>query len=91
VITLILVAVGLLMMLSVSLAMALDNPKFAKFSLLKQQGVAVVIGFGLMLLLTRLDYHKWGRVSVLLLGATIALLVAVHLPGLGPLDSSRSL
>ena len=83
VITLILVAVGLLMMLSVSLAMALDNPKFAKFSLLKQQGVAVVIGFGLMLLLTRLDYHKWGRVSVLLLGATIALLVAVHLPGLG--------
>lgn len=81
--TLVLVAIGLLMMLSVSLAMALDNPKFAKFSFLEQQGISVAIGLGLIVLLARLDYHKWGRISVLLLGAAMVLLVAVHIPGIG--------
>jgi cell division protein FtsW len=70
------------MMLSVSLATAFARPGADKLVYLKQQAVVAGLGLVLMLVISRLDYRKWGKISVVGLGAIILSLLAIHLPGL---------
>ena len=69
-------------MLSVSLATAFARPGADKLVYLKQQAVVAGLGLVLMLIISRLDYRKWGKISVVGLGAVVLSLLAIHLPGL---------
>ena len=81
--TLALLVIGLCMMLSVSLATAFARPGADKLLYLKQQGMTAVLGLVLLLVISRLDYRKWRRLSLIALGAVVFSLLAIHLPGLG--------
>ena len=70
------------MMLSVSLATAFARAGADKFVYLKQQAVVAGLGLVLMLIISRLDYRKWGKISVVGLGAIVLSLLAIHLPAL---------
>lgn len=45
--------------------------------------VFLLIGVGLMLVISRIDYHLWYRLSIPLLFITLILLLAVFIPGIG--------
>lgn len=53
------------------------------FYFFKFQFLWLVIGIGVMLFLSYFDYHKWYYLSFLLMIATLALLSAVLIPGIG--------
>ena len=44
---------------------------------LKRQAVYMALGFGIMLFVSRIDYHIWDRLKVAAVGLALALLVAV--------------
>lgn len=50
---------------------------------LVKQGFRGLVGLGLLLLASRVDYRRWARLSPWLAIGTLALLVAVFVPGLG--------
>lgn len=80
----VLTAVGIVMVYSSSTEMA-DTLKRYQDDLyfLKRQAGFAVIGFGLMALMARTDYHKLRKLSVLGLFACLILLLAVFIPGIG--------
>jgi len=79
---LLLVAIGLVMLLSASFPSAYyeeDNPTY--FFL--RQGVFAVMGVAVMLLISRINYQRLRGIAKLLLFFTIILLVLVIIPGVG--------
>ena len=82
VIALILVTIGTAMIYSSSSILAMERFKDAQF-FLKKQIFFVVIGMGVMVLLTKLDYHylkKWAYPGIIL---SIILLLLIFIPPLG--------
>ncbi|KAB0665387.1 putative lipid II flippase FtsW [Oryzomonas japonica] len=53
------------------------------FFFLKRQGLFALLGFGIMLLVMRVDYHTWKRVAVPGLLLCLVLLALVLIPGIG--------
>jgi cell division protein FtsW len=53
------------------------------FFFLKRQGLFALIGLGIMLVVMRIDYHTWKRISVPALLLCLVLLVLVLIPGIG--------
>ncbi|MGD0585965.1 MAG: putative lipid II flippase FtsW [Oryzomonas sp.] len=53
------------------------------FFFLKRQGLFALVGFGIMLLVMRVDYHTWKRVAVPGLLLCLVLLCLVLIPGIG--------
>ncbi len=80
----ILLVVGLCMMLSVSTASA------DKFGYLKNQGITAAVGVGLLMLLSRLDYERIRKWSVVFLGVVVFSLLLVHIPGLARVEGGAA-
>jgi cell division protein FtsW len=53
------------------------------FFFLKRQGLFALLGLGIMLVVMRVDYHKWKRLAVPALLLCLVLLVLVLIPGIG--------
>ena len=53
------------------------------FFFLKRQGLFALLGFGVMLLVMRIDYHTWKRLAVPGLLLCLVLLCLVLIPGIG--------
>jgi len=53
------------------------------FFFLKRQGLFALLGFGIMLLVMRVDYHTWKRMAVPGLLLCLVLLCLVLIPGIG--------
>jgi len=53
------------------------------FFFLKRQGLFALLGFGIMLLVMRVDYHNWKRMAVPGLLLCLVLLCLVLIPGIG--------
>lgn len=83
VITIIVLAlVGILMVFDSSVAIALRD--FAdQYHFVRDQIRWLIIGFGACLILSFVDYHLYYRISGVLLGVTIFLLLIVYVPGIG--------
>ena len=81
-VVLLLVAFGLMMISSAGILHAtirFDDPNF----FFRNQAIAVAIGFILLLIFQRLDYHIFRRYAFLILIFAIGSLILVLLPGLG--------
>lgn len=77
-----LLAFGLIMVASSSYVSALY--KYGdSYHFIKRQLIFAVAGVGFMLAVPRFDYHQLRRLSLLLLGASILMLVFVLIPGIG--------
>ncbi len=73
---------GLVMVYSASSIMA--TKKFHDgFFFLKRQGLYAFLGFAVMLVAMRIDYHVWRRWAAPLLLCCLVLLVLVFIPGIG--------
>jgi cell division protein FtsW len=82
VITLILVTVGTAMIYSSSSILAMERFKDAQY-FLKKQILFVVIGMGVMMLLTRLDYHRLKKFAYPGIVVSVILLLLIFVPRLG--------
>jgi cell division protein FtsW len=74
--------VGAFMVYSASLVMAYTSFQDDTYFLTKQI-TWIVIGLGVMFVLSRIDYHRWRKYTLLFLLAGIVLLVLVLVPSLG--------
>ena len=78
VLVLIILAIGLMMLFSASYAYA--QTKFGNsYRFILRQFVFAVVGVGLMLFISKIDYHKYMKISWLVYGGALALLVLVYL------------
>jgi len=77
-----LLAFGLIMVYSASVVTAYTSYR-NQFHFFFKQGFSAVIGIGALLLLMRVDYHALRSLSVPGLTATVVLLAAVLIPGIG--------
>lgn len=80
--TLMLVMIGLIMLFSASYASAIHDglpPTYFFF----RQSVFAAIGIAAMLLVSRLHYHLFRAFALWILGASVLLLIAVAIPGIG--------
>jgi cell division protein FtsW len=82
VITLILVTVGTAMIYSSSSILAMERFKDAQF-FLKKQVLFVLLGLGLMVLLTKYDYHRLKRWAYPGIVLSLILLLLIFVPHLG--------
>ena len=73
---------GFVMVLSASSVSALDEFG-SSWYIAARQGMWVAIGIAVALVVLRIDYHRWRRISGPLLVLSVALLVAVLVPGVG--------
>ena len=73
---LILIAVGVVMIYSASAILALDKLGSTTF-FAKRQAIWAIISLGLILVLTKIDYHKFEKISPFVLLVSLSLLVAV--------------
>jgi cell division protein FtsW len=73
---------GLVMVLSASSVTALDEHG-SSWYITMRQGIWMTIGLVVMLVVMRIDYHRWRRWSTPLLGLSGFLLLLVFVPGLG--------
>ncbi|MPZ14071.1 MAG: putative lipid II flippase FtsW [Chloroflexi bacterium] len=77
-----LLVIGVAMVYSASFVVAHNEFGDAKYFLVRH--VAWIgLGFMILLIVSRLDYHVWQRVAVPLYALTLILLAAVMIPGLG--------
>ncbi len=75
---LVILGIGLLMLFSASYAYAYAN--FGNsYKFISQQLLVAVGGVGLMLFVSRIDYHKFMKISWLVYGVAIVLLILVYL------------
>jgi cell division protein FtsW len=81
--------VGLVMVLSASSVLAVRQDRSSWFYFSRQL-VGVVLGFALFLVTVRVDYRRWRQWSLALYLASIALLVAVLVPGIGATRNGSS-
>ena len=80
--TLLLTVMGLVMLFSASFPSAnyeTGDPTFY----LKRQGLFALLGLAAMVVMSRMNYQKLRRYSVLLVGISLFLLLLVRVPGLG--------
>lgn len=82
VLTVILVAIGLIMLFSASYASAVDDGLAPTYYFVRQAGFAVV-GIVGMLIVSRINYQAWRFFAFWVLGGAILLLIAVAIPGIG--------
>lgn len=82
VLTLILVAIGLIMLFSASYAWAISDDLPSTYYFIRQAGFAVV-GILIMLLISRVNYQIWRFGAFWVLGGSIFFLILVLIPGLG--------
>lgn len=75
----ILVIFGVVMVFSASYYKSI-NDSGSPYSYLTKQGIFAVTGFVIMGVCSRLDYHIWRRLSILIMAASIVLLVLVLTP-----------
>ena len=78
---LILVSVGIIMVYSASFVIAGESAWDA-YHFLKKQAMAAGLGMALMILATKLDYHRWQTLAIPLLLLSAALLGILIFPGL---------
>jgi cell division protein FtsW len=75
------------MLLSVSMANEVRAESGAEaqgiYYYVSRQGMVAVVGLALMFVVTRLDYRKLRKLSLILLSVVAVSLVAVHIPGVG--------
>jgi cell division protein FtsW len=79
---LILLTFGIIMLFSASTANAYNYHQDTYY-FLKKQLVYGALGFLVMLFVSRIDYHKLGKISPILIVITIILLILVRIPGIG--------
>ena len=77
-----LVIVGVVMVLSASSVLSLTNYGSAWY-FFQRQLIWTVVAIVLFLVVARVDYHQWARLVRPMMAATIVLLVAVLVPGIG--------
>ena len=82
VLTLLLVAIGLVMLFSASYASAISDG-LAPTHYFIRQGCFAVVGVVVMLLISRVNYQVWRFLAFWVLGGAILLLIAVAIPGIG--------
>lgn len=82
ILTVALACFGVLMVYSSSSIMA-DRRYHDSFYFLKRQGLFAVLGFAVLAVTMRIDYHWWRKLSVPLLIACTLLMAAVFIPGVG--------
>lgn len=78
----ILTIIGLIMISSASVVMSRTVANQSNYYLFSQAGAAA-IGLILLYVFSKIDYRFWAKISPILLGLSIVLLVAVFLPGIG--------
>ncbi len=80
-----LLVIGLIMLFSASYATAAISSKYNydAYYFIKRQGVYAVIGLAVMYLVSRIDYHFWRPLSMLVLLGAFVTLVLVLIPGVG--------
>ena len=83
-VTFLLVVYGLVMAYSASAAEAYFQYD-SSFYFVKRQLLWVLLGVGAMWILSRVDYARWRRAAVPLAGLVLVGLMAVLVPGIGPL------
>jgi len=79
----ILVVVGLIMLSSASAVISYENFENNYYYLTHQLFYGAIIGFVLMLIVSKIDYRVWKKFAAFLLFITLLLLLAVFIPGLG--------
>ncbi len=79
---LVLTLIGLVMVLSASYATAYYEYGSSWYQF-KRQLLWVALGLAAMVAIMRVDYHRWRRYTTLLTVGSLALMVAVMVPGLG--------
>ena len=81
---------GLLMIYSASYVWAeykFDDP----YKFLKTQGIFLILGYIIMIVVSKIDYHKYLKKSNLIFGVCFILLILVLIPGIGTVrNGSRS-
>lgn len=82
VLTLILVAIGLIMLFSASYAWAISDDLSSTYYFIRQAGFAAA-GILIMLLISRVNYQIWRFGAFWVLGGSIFFLILVLIPGLG--------
>jgi cell division protein FtsW len=81
--------IGVVMVLSASSVQSLDS-KGTAWWFFERQLLWTGLGVAGFAIASRIDYHHWRKYTVLLLGAAVALLVVVLVPGIGIwVDGSR--
>ncbi|HEX9664804.1 MAG TPA: FtsW/RodA/SpoVE family cell cycle protein, partial [Patescibacteria group bacterium] len=75
--------IGLIMLSSVSTAVAFDKFGDSYYYFKHQLLFGVIPGLIILYILSRLNYHRWRKFAFPLLIITIGLLIAVFLPGIG--------
>jgi cell division protein FtsW len=83
VVSLALLALGLVMVYSASTAHGFFSPAGIDLTYVKQQAVAAAGGLFLLIVLSRVDYRKLRSLALVGLAAAIVLLLAVHVPNVG--------
>lgn len=78
----VLLMIGLEMVYSSSFGYALTAYNDAAYLALRQ-ALWAIVGFALLLLFSRIDYHIWRDLSLVAMVLSVLALIAVHLPGLG--------
>ena len=73
---------GLVMVLSASSVVSLESYDTSWYYF-RRQAIWAAIGTVAMLVIQRIDYHRWRRWSGPALAGSLALLVAVLIPGVG--------
>ena len=73
---------GLVMVLSASSVVALDNYG-SSWYVVSRQAMWLLVGTTACGVLLRVDYHRWRRLAVPALGTSVGLLVVVLVPGIG--------
>ncbi len=79
--TVVLVGVGVIMVYSASFVLA--GQRFGDpYHFLKKQALAAVLGLGVMILVSRMDYHRWQAIALPLLALSTILLGLLLVPSL---------
>jgi cell division protein FtsW len=73
---------GLVMVMSASSVVALDEYGSSWYYVVRQ-AVWTGMGAGVMILVSRVDYHRWRRVATPMLVGSVVLLAIVFVPGVG--------
>lgn len=80
---LILLAIGVAMVFSASSIFSIKNHNGDMYHYLKSQGLFAILGIIVMMLLSKVNYKIWGKLSGLLVALSVILLLLVFVPGIG--------
>lgn len=79
---LVMLAFGLIMVLSASSPSALSKGE-SSYAYVKTQALSAIIGIIAMLIISKIDYRRWGKYYKLIYIGSILILLAVRIPGIG--------